>query len=240
MTSDDVLDLMGAEGRATEERHARRSRGGWLLPVRPGPGTELDTGDEPDEADDGDLQPVVKPRRLRDRTYRRRYGVAPFVQPSARRSRRKRRRDYRKLGFIELSQEKVRLRHRIFPRTVLGISAMILAFGIGAALSGATLYAYYDYRLSQNETSVETFASGFDDVFASAIGQLNGVRDQAVSSVNKPSARCRSCRTTPTRSSSCRPSSDPACGPCARPTRRDGRWWARPSWSAPTPPARCC
>jgi hypothetical protein len=151
------------------------------LPVVPvSPGREIQRpGEVPLE------EPMAfQPKRLRDRTYRRRFGVAPFVRPSARRNRRKRRRDYRKLGFIELTQEKMRLRHRIFPRTVLGISVMILAFGVGAAFAGATLYAYYDYRQSQNENRVQTFAKGFENEYSSAIGQLQGVRDQGIKAVN--------------------------------------------------------
>ncbi|MEA3218320.1 MAG: hypothetical protein QOJ19_4476 [Acidimicrobiia bacterium] len=151
------------------------------LPVVPvSPGREIQRpGEVPLE------EPTAfQPKRLRDRTYRRRFGVAPFVRPSARRNRRKRRRDYRKLGFIELTQEKMRLRHRIFPRTVLGISVMILAFGVGAAFAGATLYAYYDYRQSQNENRVQTFAKGFENEYSSAIGQLQGVRDQGIKAVN--------------------------------------------------------
>ena len=38
---------------------------------------------------------------------------------------------------------------------MIGISLMILALGIGAAFAGAALYAYYDYRQTQNETRVD-------------------------------------------------------------------------------------
>ena len=151
-----------------------------------GPGTALVPAQAPPfelEPDDG-TQRLLRPSGLRDRRYRRRHGVAPFVRPASRRSRRKRRRDYRKLGFIELTQEKLRLRHRILPRTVIGISLMILALGVGAAFAGAALYAYYDYRQTQNETRVDAFADGFEKQYAAALGQLQGVRDQAIQSVN--------------------------------------------------------
>ena len=35
---------------------------------------------------------------------------------------------------------------RVLPRSVLGITALILALALGAAFSGAVLYAYYEYR----------------------------------------------------------------------------------------------
>jgi hypothetical protein len=155
---------------------------GRLPVVPPAPRREID---RPDEELDGSS--VLQPRRLRDRGYQRRFGVAPFVRPSARRNRRKRRRDYRKLGFIELTQEKMRLRHRIFPRTVLGISVLILALGVGAAFAGATLYAYYDFRQTQHESQVQAFAKGFENEYSSAIGQLQAVRDNAIKSVNDTS-----------------------------------------------------
>src|SRR5262245_36002168 len=40
-----------------------------------------------------------------------------------------------------------RWRDWLIPRTVLGITSMILAFSIGASLSGVSLYFYYEYKL---------------------------------------------------------------------------------------------
>ena len=183
MTTEDLLDLGQAEAGPVEASEdddtdvfVRTARPGTALVPAPAPPFEL-------EPDDG-TQRLLRPSGLRDRRYRRRHGVAPFVRPASRRSRRKRRRDYRKLGFIELTQEKLRLRHRILPRTVIGISLMILALGVGAAFAGAALYAYYDYRQTQNETRVDAFADGFEKQYSAALGQLQGVRDQAIQSVN--------------------------------------------------------
>jgi len=61
-----------------------------------------------------------------------------------------------------------RWRQRLIPKTVLGISMLVLAAALGSALSGAVLYAYYDYRLNQNEERVDKFVSGFDERFKRA------------------------------------------------------------------------
>jgi hypothetical protein len=128
---------------------------------------------------------LVRPTRLRHRLHKRRYGVAPFVRPSARRSRRKRRRDYRQLGFVELTPEKLHLRHRILPRTVIGVSAMLLAAGGGAAFAGASFYAYYDWRTGQTEAKAEEFAEGFRQTYTGATEQLQITRNQAIEEVNR-------------------------------------------------------
>lgn len=130
------------------------------------------------------LPTIAKPGGVRNRYQRRRYGVAPFVRPSARRSRRKRRRDYRQLGFVELTPEKLRLRHRILPRTVLGASLMLVSLGVGAAFSGASFYAYYDWRTSQSEAQSKAFADGFEQTFTGAQEQLELTRNQAIEEIN--------------------------------------------------------
>ena len=129
------------------------------------------------------LPAVLQPPGVRRRVALHRYGVAPFVQPSARRSRRKRRRDYRQLGFVELTPEPLRLRHRILPRTVLGTSLMLAALGVGAAFSGAAFYAYYDWRASESEAQSLAFAQGFEQTFTGAQEQLQRTRDDAVGEV---------------------------------------------------------
>jgi S1-C subfamily serine protease len=53
-------------------------------------------------------------------------------------------------------------RGRVLPRSVLGISAVILAAGLGAALSGAMLYAYYAYRLDRGVEYAATFEERLD------------------------------------------------------------------------------
>ena len=160
----DIADLLGDTDNYLDEVRPLEFAPGSLRP-RPAPG-------------------VAKPQLRRDRVAGRRDGVAPFVRPSARRSKRKRRRDYRKLGFIELTQEKTRLRHRVLPRTVLGVSTFVMAFGVGAAFAGASLYAYYDYRLSQNEQNVGDAIKNVGNDFTQAVLEIQRVRDESISGIN--------------------------------------------------------
>ncbi|MGI8758579.1 MAG: trypsin-like peptidase domain-containing protein [Acidimicrobiales bacterium] len=68
---------------------------------------------------------------------------------------------------------------RLLPRSVLGISALILAAALGAAFSGAILYAYYAYRLDRG---VE-YASTFDERLDTAIKIIDTEQDEAEAAV---------------------------------------------------------
>ena len=74
-------------------------------------------------------------------------------------------------------------RDRLVPKTILGMCMLILATSIGAAFSGAVLYAYYDYRLSQNEKRIESFTSGFDERFQTALDTIASETDAAKAEV---------------------------------------------------------
>jgi S1-C subfamily serine protease len=76
-------------------------------------------------------------------------------------------------------------RERLVPKSVLGISMLILATAIGAAFSGTVLYAYYDYRLSQNENRIESFTTGFDKRFKDATDTIAAEREAAKTEVRK-------------------------------------------------------
>jgi S1-C subfamily serine protease len=92
-------------------------------------------------------------------------------------------REWNRRGFVQLSPHKQKLRHRILPRTVIGISFMLLSAGVGAAFSGAAFYAYYDNRLAENERTVARFVEGFDQQFTDASGALNEMQVDAVSTI---------------------------------------------------------
>lgn len=110
-------------------------------------------------------------------------GVAPFVPPRNRLDRTMRMREWSRRGFVQLSPGKQKLRHRILPRTVIGIASMLMAAGIGAAFSGAAFYAYYDDRLAENERTVARFVEGFDQQFSDAAGALDEMRTESVSTI---------------------------------------------------------
>lgn len=110
-------------------------------------------------------------------------GVAPFVRPPSRFARWRRLSGWRRRGFVPLAPGREKRRHRILPRTVIGISAMLLTAGIGAAFAGAAFYAYYDDRLAENEAQVAGFVATFDDQFEDAAGSLDLLREQSVDQI---------------------------------------------------------
>lgn len=72
---------------------------------------------------------------------------------------------------------------RLLPRTVLGLAVVLLAASIGAAFSGTVLYAYYEYRLNQNEERISSFVAGFDERFETALKTIDAEREQAKADV---------------------------------------------------------
>ena len=109
--------------------------------------------------------------------------VAPYVTPKERIKQSRRARGWRKQGFIELSPGRPKLRHRILPRSVIGISFMLLASAVGVAFSGAAFYAYYDHRLAENEREVSRFVDGFDQQFNDATGAIDDLRTETVEDI---------------------------------------------------------
>jgi S1-C subfamily serine protease len=57
---------------------------------------------------------------------------------------------------------------RFVPRSVKGIVAVLLAFSIGASLSGAVLYTFYDTRKSESEKRANEFVKTFGKRFSLA------------------------------------------------------------------------
>ena len=70
---------------------------------------------------------------------------------------------------------------RLMPRTVLGLSALILAFAIGAAFSGVVFYSYYEFRKDKSDE----FVQNFDEQFQNAIGQIRSEREQAKAQIQE-------------------------------------------------------
>lgn len=112
-------------------------------------------------------------------------GVAPFVPPANRVTRRLLLRRWQRRGFIPLSPGRAKIRHRILPRTVIGISFMLLSLAVGSAFSGAAFYAYYDNRLAENETTVARFVESFDQQFSDASGAIDDLRVEAIDDIRE-------------------------------------------------------
>lgn len=65
------------------------------------------------------------------------------------------------------------LRYRVLPRSVVGISMLILSFAIGAGFSGVVLFSYYQYKQNQANDKVNALISGYKGQFAKAEADLN-------------------------------------------------------------------
>jgi S1-C subfamily serine protease len=70
-------------------------------------------------------------------------------------------------------------RGHILPRSVLGISVLILFTALGAAFSGAIFYAYYSYKLTQNER----FVTGYSEAFEQARQTIEAEKELAKSEI---------------------------------------------------------
>jgi S1-C subfamily serine protease len=76
-------------------------------------------------------------------------------------------------------------RERLVPRTVLGMATLILAFAIGAAASGVAFYSYYEFKKDSTAKTVETFVTGFDDRFKTALDTIEAEQENARAEIQK-------------------------------------------------------
>lgn len=73
------------------------------------------------------------------------------------------------------------IQERVMPRTVLGLSALILAFAIGAAFSGVVFYSYYEFRKDKSDQ----FVKDFEEQFTRAIDNIKSERENAKAEIRK-------------------------------------------------------
>ncbi len=78
-----------------------------------------------------------------------------------------------------------RLRQWLIPRSVLGITSILLSCAIGASLSGVTLYSYYEYRLTNTQKRVDSYINGFDERFRTASDTIDAETQNAQASIQK-------------------------------------------------------
>jgi len=76
-------------------------------------------------------------------------------------------------------------RERLVPKTVLGISVIILAFAVGSAFSGVALYAYYQNRLDQDAKFNNDFAAQFGQQFDNAKKTIDADSTNARAAIQK-------------------------------------------------------
>jgi S1-C subfamily serine protease len=65
------------------------------------------------------------------------------------------------------------------------MTMLLLMASLGAAFSGTVLYAYYEYRLNQNEQRVTNFINGFDKNFKGAINAIDTEREDAKNQIKQ-------------------------------------------------------
>jgi hypothetical protein len=78
-----------------------------------------------------------------------------------------------------------RWRERLLPKTVMGITVIVLAAAVGAAFSGVVLYSYYEYRLNKTENKVSKFINGFQGQYDQALKNISTAQDNAKAEINQ-------------------------------------------------------
>ena len=86
---------------------------------------------------------------------------------------------------MDASLDQPQWRERIIPKTVLGMSVLIMAFAIGAAFSGVVFYSYYEFRKDSTEKNVATFVEGFEERFNTARQTIEAERENAKAEIAK-------------------------------------------------------
>jgi S1-C subfamily serine protease len=72
---------------------------------------------------------------------------------------------------------------RLLPKTALGLAMVLFLMAIASAFSGAVLFAYYSYRLSETEKRVDRFETDFKDSVKNAKAEIGKEKDSALDEV---------------------------------------------------------
>lgn len=75
------------------------------------------------------------------------------------------------------------LRQRVLPRSVIGLSALLLSMALGAAFSGAVLYAYYEYRADRSDSLAEEYARTFEDRLTASLDLIAQEEEDAKAAI---------------------------------------------------------
>src|SRR2546422_6932225 len=78
-----------------------------------------------------------------------------------------------------------RWRERLLPKTVLGMSVLILFAALGAAFSGTVLYAYYDFRLNKTHDQFTKLKGTVAEEFKKDTEALQAQREDAKAQVRR-------------------------------------------------------
>lgn len=81
------------------------------------------------------------------------------------------------------NEERRRWRDAVVPKTALGTLMFLFAASIGAAFSGAVLFAFYQWRLQQLEDKVDRFTGESQEALEEALDTIKEERDDARSQI---------------------------------------------------------
>jgi S1-C subfamily serine protease len=76
-------------------------------------------------------------------------------------------------------------RERLVPKTALGMTAMILAFSVGAAFSGVIFFSYYQFRKDKTDDKVNALTKDFNSNYKNALKQIQKAGEDANKQVQK-------------------------------------------------------
>lgn len=96
--------------------------------------------------------------------------------PSAKGSTRTKASTRTKRARVPRSRRAPRWRGRILPKSILGISLLMLATGVGAATAGTALYMNYQFRRDQSDALVQTFDKRAEDAVATVQAEGKNAR----------------------------------------------------------------
>jgi len=78
---------------------------------------------------------------------------------------------------------------------VIGITALVLSFSVGAAFSGAIMFSYYEFKKDRTEKLVVSYIEGFDQRFKDASTTVGAEANNARAEIQKELAPLRQART---------------------------------------------
>ena len=78
---------------------------------------------------------------------------------------------------------------------MLGLTALVLSFAVGAAFSGAILYSYYEFKKDRTEKLVTSYVDGFDKRFQDASATIGAQANNARADIQRELGPLRQART---------------------------------------------